>query len=74
VCAVVDLELGDGDGSDVAAALVRKRPALPVAFYTADATPKQLELASAQGPVFQKPDLEALVAWVRRAAQPPPTK
>jgi DNA-binding response OmpR family regulator len=73
-CAVVDLELGDGDGSDVAAELVRKRAALPVAFFTAGASPSQLERARAQGAVFEKPDLEALVAWVKRAAQPPPTK
>jgi CheY-like chemotaxis protein len=74
VCAILDLELGDGDGSDLAAALLGKRASLPIAFFTADASPSLLERARSQGPVFHKPDVEAVVAWAKRAIQPPPTK
>jgi CheY-like chemotaxis protein len=76
-CAIVDLELPDGDGTDLAAALLAKHPSLPVAFFTAGAPPSLVERARAHGPVFTKPDAEAIVAWVKRTArpsQPPPTK
>ena len=73
-CAVVDLELPDGDGCDLADAMLRQRPTLPLAFYTAGASPALVERARAHGPVFKKPDLEALLTWVKRACQPPPTK
>jgi len=76
-CAIVDLELADGDGPDLARALVADRASLPIAFFTAGAPSTVLERARALGPVFTKPDLEAIVAWVKRAAaepQPPPTK
>jgi CheY-like chemotaxis protein len=74
LCAVIDLELGDDDGADLAAILLARRPSLPVAFFTADAPPRQRVRALACGPVFEKPDLDAVVAWVALAAQPPPTK
>jgi DNA-binding response OmpR family regulator len=78
-CAVLDLELGDGDGTDLAASLLAKRPSLPIAFFSAGARPSLVESARARGPVFLQPDLGALVAWVKRAQQtitsyPPPTK
>jgi CheY-like chemotaxis protein len=73
-CAVVDLELPDGDGPDLVAALRAARPTLPVAFFTAGASPSLLERARAFGPVFSKPDVAPVVAWVKRVAQPPPTK
>ena len=76
-CAVIDLELADGDGTDLAQALVSRRPMLPVAFFTTGATPSLVESARARGPVFLKPDLAPVVAWVKRAlrpSQPPPTK
>jgi len=73
-CAVVDLELPDGDGTDLAAALLTRRPSLPLAFFTAGASAALVERARAHGPVFTKPQLEPLVAWIKRAAQPPPTK
>ncbi len=78
-CAVVDLELGDGDGTDLAASLLAKRPSLPIAFFSAGARPSLVESARARGPVFVQPDLGALVAWVKRAQRtitsyPPPTK
>jgi CheY-like chemotaxis protein len=68
-CAVIDLELGDGDGTDLAAALLGRRPSLPVAFFSAGAAPSLVESARARGPVFHKPDVEPLVAWVKRFAR-----
>ncbi len=73
-CAIIDLELIDGAGSDLAAALLGKREALPIAFFTAGAPPSLLERARAQGPVFPKPDVEAIISWAKQAGQPPPTK
>jgi DNA-binding NarL/FixJ family response regulator len=74
LCAVIDLELGGDDGADLAAALLERRPSLPIAFFTAGAPPAQRARASTHGPVFEKPDLDAVVAWVALAGQPPPTK
>jgi CheY-like chemotaxis protein len=76
-CAIIDLELPDGDGTDLARALVEKRPALPVAFFTMGTAPSLVEGARARGPVFFKPDMSPVVAWVKRTtrpSQPPPTK
>jgi DNA-binding response OmpR family regulator len=76
-CAIVDLELPDGDGTDLARALAERRPALPIAFFTMGAAPSLVEGARARGPVFLKPDVNPLVAWVKRTvrpSQPPPTK
>jgi CheY-like chemotaxis protein len=77
-CAIVDLELGDGDGTVVASALQAKRPSLPIAFFTTGTTPSLVEAARGRGPVFSKPDVAPVVAWVKRAIgssrQPPPTK
>jgi len=77
-CAVIDLQLDDGDGPDLAAALLARRPGLPVAFFTSAADAALAGRARAQGPLFVKPDLDAVVAWVIRtvtpACQPPPTK
>jgi CheY-like chemotaxis protein len=69
-CAIIDLELADGDGSQVAAALLGKRAFLPVAFFTAGASPTLLEHAGAHGPVFRKPDVDSIVAWAKRVASP----
>jgi CheY-like chemotaxis protein len=79
-CAVVDLELPDGDGVALAEALQVTHSALPVAFFTAGAEPALMNRARARGPVFAKPNADAVVAWAmatRRAdpgSQPPPTK
>lgn len=75
--AILDLQLGDGDGTDLAANLVARRPSLPIAFFTSGATPSLVESARGRGPVFLKPDMTPLVQWVKRAlrpSQPPPTK
>ena len=73
-CAILDVELADGTGSELAAALLGKRGSLPIAFFTAGAPPALLERARFHGPVFRKPDLDGIVAWAKRADQPPPTK
>jgi DNA-binding response OmpR family regulator len=73
-CAIIDLELVDGNGSDLAAALLGRHASLPVAFFTAGAPSSLLDLARKHGPVFSKPDVDAIVAWAKRADQPPPTK
>ncbi len=68
-CALVDLDLGDGDGTQLASALRRKSPALPIAFFTAGAAPDLLARAAVFGPVFSKPvDLDRAVDWVRANA------
>ena len=72
-CAIVDVELDDGDGPSLAAELHTNRPGLPLAFFTAGASTELVDRSRAYGPVFTKPDLEPLLAWVR-GAQPPPTK
>jgi CheY-like chemotaxis protein len=73
-CAVIDIELPDGSGADLAGELLQRRPSLPVAFFTAGASDAVMDQARAHGPVFSKPDFEPLVAWIRQASQPPPTK
>jgi len=73
-CIVVDIELPDGSGCDLAEELLARRPGVPVAFFTAGAAEDVLARARQLGPVFWKPDLDALVAWTKAAAQPPPTK
>ena len=71
-CAVVDVELADGDGPSLAVELHATRPGLPVAFFTASSSPDVRERAKGQGPVFTKPNLDPLLAWAQ--SQPPPTK
>ncbi len=65
-CALLDCDLGDGDGIAVAARLRAAKESLPIAFFTAskdDVTDR----ASAFGPVFEKPhDLERAIDWVER--------
>jgi len=59
-CALLDLDLGDGFGTDVAEKL-----SVPFAFFTSEKSGDALERAKALGAVFAKPDqLEDAVAWV----------
>ncbi len=61
-CALLDLDLGDAQGTELAARLRERSPALPIAFFTASRAP---QLARAFGPVFSKPEgLGEAVAWV----------
>jgi CheY-like chemotaxis protein len=68
-CAVLDIELADGEGADVARALRERHPSLPVAFFTSGAVPAQVDRARSLGPVFAKPDeIDRVVEWVRSVA------
>ncbi len=68
-CALLDLELDDGTGTDIAARLRETRPDLPIAFFSSARTGDVLAHARTFGPVFEKPaQLDDAVAWVRRAA------
>jgi CheY-like chemotaxis protein len=70
-CALVDLDLGDGYGTDLAAELRRRSPALPVAFFTAGAPNELVAAAAKLGPVFAKPgDLDRAVEWIRTRISP----
>jgi CheY-like chemotaxis protein len=64
-CALLDLDLGDGTGVEVARALRAKRQDLPIAFFTAGAPAAVVDDARTLGPVFQKPgDLDRAVRWI----------
>ncbi|APR77100.1 Hypothetical protein A7982_02447 [Minicystis rosea] len=66
--ALLDLELGDGLGTDVAERLRRAAPALPIAFLTAGGAPPVLDEARRLGPVFSKTgDVDAAIAWILAA-------
>ncbi len=70
-CAVLDLELGDGDGVEVAKALRSRDARLPIAFFTGAATSALAGRAKTYGPVFAKPDdLEAIATWVKTTTGP----
>lgn len=63
--ALLDLELGDGLGTDLAEQLRLAAPALPIAFLTAGGPPPLVEEARRLGPVFSKArDVDAAIAWV----------
>jgi DNA-binding NtrC family response regulator len=73
-CALLDLDLGDGTGIEIAQALRAARPELPVAFFSSGAAPELVAEARALGPVFEKPgDLDLALAWVERFSRTPPT-
>lgn len=66
-CALLDFDLGDGYGVDVAATLRASEGGLPIAFFTSTSTGEVAEQASAFGPVFAKPDeLDAAIDWIER--------
>jgi ActR/RegA family two-component response regulator len=70
-CALLDLDLGDGCGVTLAAALRETRPELPVAFFSSGADAATTEAARAFGPVFEKPaQLDAAIAWALAATKP----
>jgi DNA-binding response OmpR family regulator len=63
-CAILDLDLGDGNGVDVARAFAASSPSMPLAFFTAAGSSTLVERARALGPVFSKPDdVDAVVSW-----------
>lgn len=52
--ALLDIELGDGFGPDLAARFREGAPALPIAFLTAGGPSEMLAAAARIGPVFSK--------------------
>lgn len=67
--AVLDLDLGDGDGVELLEALRAGRPGLPAVFFSGGAPAPLLRRAEALSRVFRKPDeLAGVVDWARRAA------
>ncbi len=65
--ALLDLELPDGSGVDVAVRLRTARAELPIAFLTSAPTSALAVQARAFGPVFEKgPGTDAAIAWAAR--------
>ncbi len=69
VAALLDLELGDGLGTEIARALRAREPALPIAFLTSSEARPALDEAKSFGPVFSKSnEVEDAVRWVASQA------
>ncbi len=67
--ALLDIELGDGFGPDVAARLRSGSPALPIAFLPGGGSPGVVEAARAFGPVFCKTaGVDDAIGWLLAAA------
>lgn len=61
-CALLDLDLGDGSGTQLAEHLRQRAPSLPIAFFTGS---RDTSEARRHGPVFRKPEqLAEAVAWL----------
>jgi len=67
--ALLDFDLGDGTGADVAARLRQTSPDLPIAFFTASEDEPAIDALRAVGPVFKKPELDRAVEWVAALAR-----
>jgi CheY-like chemotaxis protein len=66
--ALLDIDLGDGFGPDIAGWLRRVVPALPIAFLTAGGPGAALLEAQRFGPVFSKSsEVDAAVDWIADA-------
>lgn len=62
--AVLDFDLGDGYGDEIAAHLVATKPTLPLCFFTSS-TNDAHEKATPYGRIFEKPEqADAVIAWV----------
>lgn len=72
-CALLDFELGDGTGLDVARALRARNARLPVAFFTSLTDAAIRHALTAYGPCFSKPEeLRQAVAWIHEHLCPSP--
>ena len=66
--ALLDLDLGDGDGATLGAALRANSTSLAIAFFSGGAQDDVRANALALGPVFAKPDdLDGAIAWLTNA-------
>jgi DNA-binding NarL/FixJ family response regulator len=67
--ALLDIELGDGFGPEIALHLRESAPDLPIAFFTAGGPAEILEAAAQIGPVFSKAsELDDAVRWIVAAS------
>lgn len=67
--ALLDIELGDGFGPDLAQLLRKSAPELPIAFLTAGGAVEILAEAARLGPVFSKTsEVDDAVRWIAEAA------
>ena len=65
-CALLDLDLGDGNGADLAEIYRGKAPELPIAFFSSETSGIIWTKAQTYGMAFTKPDgLESAVAWAK---------
>ncbi len=72
--ALLDLEIGEDYGPQVAAALRAGAPDLAIAFLTAAEAGDLLEAARALGPVFRKDvEMDRALEWVTAATRGTPT-
>ena len=63
--ALLDIDLGDGFGPDVAARLRLGSPALPIAFLTGGGPRHDLDAALSFGPVFSKTEgVDEAIGWL----------
>lgn len=70
--ALLDIELGDGFGTEVAFSLRQRSPLLPIAFLTGGGPRPVLDVAGQFGPVFSKiSGVEEAISWIAEAARVP---
>jgi two-component system, response regulator RegA len=68
--ALLDIELGDGFGTEVAERLRQRSPELPIAFLTGGGALPVLDVAHRFGPVFSKTSgVEEAISWIAEAAR-----
>jgi DNA-binding response OmpR family regulator len=66
-CALLDFDLGDGLGVEVAERLRSERGELPIAFFTTTEKSEVDDRVTAFGPVFEKPgEIDLAVDWIAR--------
>lgn len=63
--AILDVELGEESGVELARGLRQNRPGLPVAFLTSNPQAARSQGAESLGPIFEKDwELTPLLAWL----------
>lgn len=64
-CALLDYDLGDGFGPEVAAHLRAVRSSLPLAFFSSEAPDAIAAKTAPFGPLFAKPaETDRAIAWI----------
>ncbi len=71
VAAILDVELGEESGVELARRVRQNHPGLPVAFLTSNPQAAQSQDAETLGPIFEKDwELAPLLAWLRALQAP----